>query len=100
PSMNGTSNLASLRSTLASLDSGEASVQPPVPMGISWIDGCLRGGLRRGALHEVYTASPGDEAAATGFVAGLAARLAGKRPLLWVRQDFSALEYGELCATG
>jgi protein ImuA len=69
-------------------------------MGISWVDVCLRGGLRRGALHEIYAASPGDEAAATGFAAGLAQRLAGKRPLLWIRQDFSALEYGELCATG
>ncbi|HEY1706807.1 MAG TPA: hypothetical protein VGG10_00980 [Rhizomicrobium sp.] len=60
----------------------------------------MRGGLRRGVLHEVYAAAPGDEAAATSFAAGLAARVAGKRPLLWIRQDFSALEYGELAATG
>ncbi len=64
------------------------------------MDTCLKGGLRRGALHEVYAAGTGDEVAATGFAAGVAARLAGKRAILWIRQDFSALEYGELAATG
>jgi protein ImuA len=98
--MNAPQKLAVLRSALASLDTGAASIQPPVPIGISWIDAYLRGGLRRGVLHEVYAAGPGDEIAATGFAAGLAARVAGKRPLLWIRQDFSALEYGELSATG
>jgi len=64
------------------------------------VDRLLKGGLKHGALHEVYSARPGDEAAATGFVAGMAKLLMGKRPLLWIRQNFSALEYGELSATG
>jgi protein ImuA len=97
---NGTSKIEALRTAVASLDANAVSGQPPVPMGFSWADRLLLGGLRRGALHEVYAAIPGDEAAATAFAAGLAARVAGKRPLLWIRQDFSALEYGELSATG
>lgn len=98
--MNETSKIDALRQAVASLDNSPASIQPPVPTGFSWIDRVLKGGLRRGALHEVYAARPGDEAAATGFAAGMAALLMGKRPLLWIRQNFSALEYGELSATG
>jgi protein ImuA len=33
-------------------------------------------------------------------VAGLADRVAASKYLLWIRQDFSALEFGELSATG
>lgn len=62
-------------------------------------DACLRGGLKRGALHEVF-AVPGHEGAATGFAAGLAALVCANKPLLWIRQDYSALEFGELSATG
>src|SRR6185312_11718304 len=98
--MNGNAKIEALRTALSSLDTGPASIQPPVLTGISWIDRVLKGGLRRGVLHEVYTAGPGDEAAATGFAAGMAALLMGKRPLLWIRQNFSALENGELSATG
>jgi protein ImuA len=50
-------------------------------------------------LHEVFAAI-GHEAAATGFTAGLAARVAARKRLLWIRQDFSALEFGEISATG
>jgi protein ImuA len=50
-------------------------------------------------LHEVFAAA-GHEAAATGFAAGLAARVAAGKRLLWIRQDFSALEFGELSAMG
>jgi protein ImuA len=96
----GKPKIAILRASLARLEAVPGESQPPVPIGVSWIDQSLRGGLRRGVLHEVYTARPGDEAAATGFAAGLASRLAGRRAILWIRQDFSALEYGELAATG
>jgi len=98
--VNGTSKIDALRQAVASLDNSAASVQPPVLMGFSWVDQILKGGLRKGALHEIYAARPGDEAAATGFAAGLAAKLMGRRPLLWIRQNFSALENGELSATG
>src|SRR5262249_21656970 len=39
-------------------------------------------------------------AAATGFVAGLARRVTPRRPLIWVRQDFSEREGGRLSMSG
>lgn len=82
-----------------------ASLETPVSMGGSVALGhgaadlCLKGGLRRGVLHEIF-AAPGHEAAATGFAVGLSLRVSGEKHLLWIRQDFSALEFGELSATG
>jgi protein ImuA len=70
-----------------------------IPLGHAEADLCLKGGVQRGALHEIF-AGAGHEAAATGFAAGLALRVAEGRRLLWIRQDFSAHEYGDLCATG
>lgn len=52
-----------------------------------------------GVLHEVFAAI-GHEAAATGFVAGLTARVAADKHLLWIRQVFSVHEFGELSPTG
>lgn len=68
-------------------------------LGHAEVDACLNGGLARGALHEVF-AKIGHEASATGFTAGLAASVAKGKPILWIRQDFSALEFGEIAATG
>ena len=70
-----------------------------VPLGLEEVDACLKGGLRRGLLHEVFAVA-GHEAAATGFAAGLARRVCGRKRLLWIRQDFSALEFGELSPVG
>jgi protein ImuA len=91
--------LAALR---AALDRpGEARVSPLVPLGHGLADACLKGGLRQGALHEVYAAEASHEPAATGFALTLAARMAGERRwLLWVRQDFAALEEGEPYGVG
>lgn len=61
------------------------------------MDGCLGGGFKRGALHEIF-ASASHEAAATAFTAALTTRIGG--PLLWIRQDYCGLEHGELAATG
>ncbi len=69
------------------------------PTGHCEIDSCLQGGLQHGVLHEVF-AVVGHETAATGFVAGLAARVAAGKYLLWIRQDFSIHEFGELSPTG
>lgn len=88
--------LAQLRAALAK-PMAEKSAR--VPLGHEAADACLKGGLERGACHEVF-AHPGHEAAATGFTVGLAARFAGRKPILWIRQDFSGLEFGELAATG
>ncbi len=69
------------------------------PLGHGDIDFCLKGGIQHGVLHEVFAVT-GHEASATGFVAGLAARVAADKPLLWIRPDFSAQEFGELSPIG
>ena len=91
--------IAQLRATLsrAALDAPEK--QARVPLGFAEADGALSGGLVRGALHEVFSAA-GHEATATGFAAGLAARVADGKPILWICQDFAGLEFGEIAATG
>lgn len=69
------------------------------PLGHAAADAVLQGGLLRGAVHEVF--APGSQAAAaTGFVAGLAGRVAARRPLMWIRQDFSERENGRLSMSG
>jgi protein ImuA len=70
-----------------------------VPLGYDEIDVCLHGGLRCGVLHEILAES-GHEAVATGFAAALSFRVAADKRVLWIRQDFSATEFGELAATG
>src|SRR5438045_7068955 len=63
-------------------------------------DAYLKGGIGRGALHEIFPAAAGDEAAAAGFAAALAARMAAKKRVLWLRPDFAALGAGEISALG
>jgi protein ImuA len=89
--------ISALRASVAK--AGLEKKSSRIPLGHAAVDLCLKGGLKRGVLHEVF-AVIGHEAAATGFTAGLAARAAATRHLLWIRQDFSAREYGELSATG
>jgi protein ImuA len=70
-------------------------------LGHAAVDICLGGGLKCGALHEVFPAAGADGPAATGFVLGLTARVIGKNKwLLWVQQDFLALECGDIPGTG
>lgn len=71
-----------------------------IPTGHPQADACLKGGLLKGALHEIFAAEPGCETSASGFAIGLAARMAKGKPFLWIGQDFVALEHGELSATG
>jgi protein ImuA len=98
--MGGTAEkLVSLRATLATAGLETLVTHARVPLGHASVDAVLKGGLERGALHEVYAAT-NAEAAATAFAAGLASRVAGKKKILWIRQDFSAAEFGELSATG
>ena len=92
--------LENLTTLKAFLDKPEFE-QPSIctPLGHSEADLCLKGGLRHGVLHEVF-AVVGHEASATGFAAGLAARVAANKHALWIRQDFSMHEFGELSPTG
>ncbi len=71
-----------------------------ISFGVDALDDPLSGGLTRGALHEVFAAGEADSPAATGFVAAMAIRAAGTRPIVWVRQDFADAECGRLYPPG
>ena len=90
-------NLTALKAFLDKPELKEAPTR--IPLGHDEADLCLSGGLQHGVLHEIF-AVIGHEAAATGFAAGLAARIAADKKSLWIRQDFSGHEFGELSATG
>ena len=70
-----------------------------VALGHGEADCALKGGLARAAMHEVFCEGR-QGAAATGFVTGLAGRVTARKPLLWVRQDFSDIETGALSMSG
>ena len=93
------STLAVLRGTIDRLE-GDVNDLSRVALGHAGADSMLQGGLVRGALHEVFAEAGRHSAAATGFVAGLAHRVARQRPLVWVRQDFLDVESGALSMHG
>jgi protein ImuA len=67
------------------------------------LDRLSRGGLARGALHEIVAASPGDASAASGFALALAARFAAARkaaPILWIVETHAEAETGAPYAPG
>ncbi len=95
-----TNTLAALRGRIERLEaSGETRVLNRVALGHAGADATLRGGLATGAMHEVF-AEGRQSGAATGLIAGFAGRLAARRPLVWVRQDFSERESGALSMSG
>src|SRR5882757_11196660 len=92
--------LASLRGRIERIETpGDAHAQNRIALGHAEADAALCGGLARAAVHEVF-AEGHQSAAATGFIAGLAGRVTARRPLVWVRQDFSEIESGVLSASG
>jgi len=95
-----TSTLATLRGSIERIEAhGEAYIPDRVALGHTDVDATLQGGLAVGAMHEVF-AEGRQSAAATGFIAGLAGRTAARRPLVWVRQDFTEIESGALSMSG
>jgi protein ImuA len=95
-----TSALATLRGQIERIETSEAAHHPDrVALGHGEADLALQGGLARAAIHEVFCEGR-QGAAATGFVTGLAGRVTARRPLLWVRQDFSEMEAGALSMSG
>ena len=85
--------IAELRESLKKVEGDGLRRRPVLPFGIGAIDGKLATtGLRLDSLHEIAAASPSpsDDAAATLFMAGIAARAWG--PVLWVvrRRDLFA----------
>ena len=95
------STLAALRGSIERIEtSGDACVPARVALGHAVADAALQGGLAIGAVHEVFAGAGRQSAAATGFIAGLAGRVAARRPLVWVRQDFSEIESGAVSMSG
>jgi protein ImuA len=96
-----TSTLATLRGNIERIEAhGEAYLPSRVALGHAGADATLQGGLALGVMHEVFAAAGRQSAAATGFVAGLAGRASARRPLVWVRQDFTEIESGALSLSG
>jgi protein ImuA len=96
-----TNALASLRGSIERIEThGDAYSPRKVALGHADADATLQGGLALGAMHEVFAEAGRQGAVATGFVAGLAGRLAARRPLVWVRQDFTEIESGALSMSG
>jgi protein ImuA len=92
--------LATLRGSIERIEAaGDAYTPGRVALGHPDVDAALQGGLAMGAVHEVF-AEGRQSAVATGFVAGLAGRATGRRPLVWVRQDFTEIESGALSVSG
>lgn len=94
-------DLEALRWEVARLERGSSPVgAQQFSTGSDTIDAALGGGLRRGAVHEIFGASIMDEPSAAGFAVTLAVRASGKKPVVWVRQDFVGLEMGEIYPPG
>ncbi len=93
------STLAALRGSIERIETRDATAPGRASLGHAGADAALQGGLALGAMHEVF-AEGRQSAAATGFIAGLTRRVSARRPLLWVRQDFTELESGALSMSG
>ena len=94
------STLASLRGRIERIEApADAHAQNRIALGHAEADAALRGGLAAATVHEVF-AEGHQSAVATGFIAGLAGRVTARRPLVWVRQDFSEIESGALSMSG
>ena len=94
------STLATLRGRIERLETNDgAHCLNKVALGHAGADLMLQGGLARAAVHEVFAAGH-QSAAATGFITGLAGRVTARRPLVWVRQDFTEIESGALSMSG
>ena len=93
--------LAALRGSIERIEAHGQACSPRrrVMLGHADADAMLQGGLALGAMHEVF-AEGHQSAAATGFIAGLTGRVSPRRPLVWVRQDFSEIESGALSMSG
>jgi len=92
--------LATLRGRIERIEAqGVACTPERVMLGHPGVDATLHGGLARAVVHEVF-AEARHGSTATGFVAGLATRVAPRRPVVWVRQDFTEIESGALSPHG
>jgi protein ImuA len=95
--------LTRLRVQMARLETAGAKSAEAIrtlTLGISPLDAALGGGLAFGAVHEIGPAQPMHLGAATGFAVALSRRAGtepngpGRSAILWIQQEFSALEAG------
>jgi protein ImuA len=70
--------------------------RPAIALGAPPADAVLGGGLRPGALHEVFA----QGWSAGGFAVLLAMLAARGKHLFWVRPDYEAMEYGAISPNG
>lgn len=89
--------LAALRKSLAAYDT---QMDAGVVERLSPSDAALGCPLPRDALHEVYALDASFGTIASGFAAGLALRLGGNRPLVWITTDYAVLEFGAPTGNG
>jgi len=96
-------SIAALRETISHIESTDVSFvegNTRMPLGHADADAALQGGILPGTLHEIYAAER-DGVSASAFAAMIALRVARARScILWVRQDFTARQCGELSAQG
>lgn len=95
-------SLAALRETVARIAAASLSLgeeKKKASLGHDGADAALLGGILPGALHEIYAAER-DGVSASAFAAMLALRIAPQGYVLWVRQDFTAQQCGQLSAQG
>ena len=92
--MNKSERIAELRHLVAR--HGLPADRLPIPLGHPQADAVLGGGLKPGALHEVFACDWG----AGGVATLMAIQLARQKPLFWVRSDYAALEYGAVSPHG
>ena len=63
-------------------------------------DVALKGGLGLGELHELAPLAPFHSGASLGFALALSTLVPREGPVVWVQQDFAALETGALYGLG
>ena len=99
--MSAAKKLAVLRGDIERIEAhGEAYSPRRVTLGHAEADAHLQGGLALGAMHEVFAEAGRQSAVATGFVAGIPGRAAARRPMVWIRQDFTEIESGAVSMSG
>jgi protein ImuA len=99
--MSAAGKLAALRGSIERIETHDAAYSSrKVPLGHAEADASLQGGLALGAMHEVFAEAGRQSAAATGFIAGLAGRVTARRPVVWIRQDFTEVEAGAVSMNG
>ncbi len=74
--------------------------RPDALLSLGAPDATLKGGLGLGELHELAPFAPFHNGAASGFALALSTLVPRNGPVIWVQQDFAALEMGTLYGLG